>query len=112
VVLQTNYMPAKTLMGSYRPGSYGDEWTWLDEKADLFSWDSEKMNELIQDLKVNGMMEPVLLGDDGRVWDGHHRIIAAMKADVPVLFQKCGDFTTNEEFAFCTAKGPNPKWMP
>lgn len=31
--------------------------------------------------------EPILLGDDGRVWDGHHRVCAAMyigESSVPV----------------------------
>jgi ParB-like chromosome segregation protein Spo0J len=28
-------------------------------------------------IEKTGIREPILLGNDGRVWDGHHRITAA-----------------------------------
>lgn len=38
----------------------------------LAMWDS---------IAEDGIREPVLLGDDGRVWDGHHRIVIAGELD-------------------------------
>lgn len=46
------------------------EWLWRFQSAHLF--------KLVRDIAVNGIQNPVLLGNDGRVWDGHHRIAAAV----------------------------------
>lgn len=73
------------LLGVYHVGS-GD-WTWQEEYDDLI--DEYKQQELIQRIAAEGIQKPVLLGDDGRVWDGHHRIVAAMHIgidEVPVVF--------------------------
>lgn len=32
-----------------------------------------------------GMRMPILLGSDGRVWDGHHRFAAAEHLGIPVV---------------------------
>lgn len=45
------------------------EWLWLNH--------GEQMLELVRDIAVNGIREPVMLGLDGSIWDGHHRIAAA-----------------------------------
>lgn len=64
------------LQGVYRVGSF--EWSWQEEYDDLMSRDATKMAALIDSIRAEGIREPILLGDDGRVWDGHHRICAAM----------------------------------
>lgn len=60
-------------MASWRPGSYEPPWSWNDEIDDLVQRD--EIVPLLADVKEHGFQEPVLLGNDGRVWDGHHRII-------------------------------------
>src|SRR5690606_24415273 len=44
---------------------------------------------LLTRIREEGIREPILLGTDGRVWDGHHRITVAMHLgleSVPVEF--------------------------
>lgn len=60
--------------------STGDGWSWEAEMADLDEWG--EMDSIMDDIQVNGIREPVLLGNDGRVWDGHHRIIAAHRLGI------------------------------
>jgi ParB-like chromosome segregation protein Spo0J len=43
------------------------------------------MASLVADISANGVREPILLGDDGRVWDGHHRICAAIELNLTEL---------------------------
>lgn len=78
-------MNLSKLIESYRPGSYGDDWTWDDEAEDLFDREPDGMHLLIEDISKNGVLTPVLLGSDGRVWDGHHRIVAALYLELPSI---------------------------
>lgn len=50
-------------------------WSWSVEHAALANQDRTK--ELIEKIREEGIQMPILLGNDGRVWDGHHRIVAA-----------------------------------
>lgn len=79
-------LPAREVMRRWRPGSYEPPWSWADEEADIEARTPGRLEQLRRSLIRNGFDEPVLLGDDGRVWDGHHRIIAAARAglDIPV----------------------------
>ena len=63
------------IMKDYRPGSR--DWSWDDEFAEI-------------DRRI--LSRPVLLGTDGRVWDGHHRIrlAAAIGEDVVLLVRLSG----------------------
>lgn len=75
------------LLGVFRPGS--QEWSWWHEYRDLMYREPDAMRHMIDSVRRGGILEPILLGDDGRVWDGHHRIAAAMHLGmdfVPVLF--------------------------
>lgn len=86
------------LLRDYRPGSKGEDWTWDDEEADLLSmpclcmsrpeqgrWTvcptfghyQKNLEARIQE--KGSVTQGVLLGNDGRVWDGHHRIVAARR---------------------------------
>jgi len=75
----------------FRPGS-GD-WDWSQELEDVKGL-GNGFEELVEDVQLNGVKEPVLLGADGRVWDGHHRILAAIACDletIPVVFSGGGN---------------------
>ena len=75
---------ASEIMGRWRPGSYDPPWTWDDEAADLDS--RGELADLTESVREHGVREPVLLAGDGRVWDGHHRVIAAYRAQRPVPY--------------------------
>ena len=80
-VLAPSVVVAKWAVGSC-------DWSWWEECADLLGREQERVWGLVADVRVNGVREPVLLGDDGRVWDGHHRLVAALLAglgEVPVV---------------------------
>lgn len=74
------------LMRHYTPGdghSWSDEIDWLTDNHLL------RLYCLSRNIKKHGIREPILLGDDGRVWDGHHRIAAAYQLglqEVPVQY--------------------------
>lgn len=73
------------LLGVYRVGS-GD-WPWTEEYDNLI--DQTDTQKLLTRIREEGIREPILLGTDGRVWDGHHRIVIAMHLgmdSVPVEF--------------------------
>lgn len=63
------------LISKVSPGSQGDEWTWSQEAR--WCWDNEfdVMVKLVSSLLDEGQREPVMVGDDGRLWDGHHRLV-------------------------------------
>lgn len=67
-------MPLSQLLQDYRPGS--EDWSWEDEAE--FLWESSKLRLelLMEDIHERGVLNPVLLGPDGRVWNGHHRLVA------------------------------------
>lgn len=73
------------LLDVYSVGS-GD-WSWDEEYTKLI--DQPGTRKLLDRIRAEGIREPILLGTDGRVWDGHHRIIIAMHIgidSVPVEF--------------------------
>lgn len=69
-------MPA--ILVGWRPGS--GEWGWWAEERDLEAREPEVMarwRRRVRRFGLWGIDEPILLGDDRRVWDGHHRLVAA-----------------------------------
>lgn len=81
--------PAEVTL-DYAVGSH--EWSWPQEFADLIRHEPDGVADLVLDVGANGVREPILLGDDGRVWDGHHRIFAALLTGqlVPVEYGQGG----------------------
>lgn len=78
--------PLAQIITFWRPGSA--EWSWADEYADLIDDDvTQRIEERINAEGIGFVdhITPVLLGSDGRVWDGHHRIVLAIKRGVPAL---------------------------
>lgn len=75
-------MPLLEVMEKWRPGSHGEDWTWADEYTYCWMDDGPRTNTIIDLVKEKGIgfddaHNPILLGNDGRVWDGHHRILVA-----------------------------------
>lgn len=80
--------PLAQIVTFWRPGSHGDDWTWADEYGQLIGQDVTK--RIGARVAAGGIgfaddFAPVLLGNDGRVWDGHHRICLAIQQGVPAL---------------------------
>ncbi|MCS6570346.1 hypothetical protein NYQ35_16185 [Curtobacterium flaccumfaciens pv. flaccumfaciens] len=80
--------PLAQILAFWRPGSH--DWSWADEYADLMGRDRAKTDAVQERVAAEGYgfldyVSPVLLGNDGRVWDGHHRICLAIKEAVPSL---------------------------
>lgn len=75
------------LVRDYLPGSHPQPWTWSDEAAELDAAvcgccqrPGHYQRNLEAQLRQQGKVEQgVALGGDGRIWDGHHRIVAAMR---------------------------------
>ncbi len=65
----------------------GEPWSWSDEARDLWTRDLDKMQALEASIRRVGLRpalpdeEPIILGDDGRVWSGHHRLVVAYGID-------------------------------
>lgn len=98
----------------WRPGSH--EWSWAEEYADLMGPRRDVTDRVYARVDSEGIdfadeYAPVLLGSDGRVWDGHHRICIAIQRDIHSLM--C-------EVAGSAAPAPEPlvredshgSWMP
>lgn len=73
-------LPLWVVLAGYRDG---DERGWAIEFEDLWSREAETMSALLADIAEHGIREPILLGDDGRVWDGHHRLAVAHRLNLP-----------------------------
>lgn len=55
----------------------GDEHGWETEFNLLRRTHAEYLASLTQSIQADGIREPILLGPDKRVWDGHHRLCVA-----------------------------------
>lgn len=55
----------------------GDGIGWPAEFAWLRTYHYRQLADLTVDVAQNGFKEPIYLGYDGRVWDGHHRLAVA-----------------------------------
>lgn len=71
----------------WRPGSR--DWTWQEEFYDLLNDPHHKEVTAAVRLRVieEGIgfidgIAPILLGSDGRVWDGHHRLCIARELGI------------------------------
>lgn len=81
----TNEMPLALLLANFKDG---DELGWTVEFDRLWSQD-RSMDMLATSIQETGIREPIQLGYDGRVWDGHHRLAVADRLGfetVPVEF--------------------------
>ncbi|MEV7491448.1 ParB N-terminal domain-containing protein [Streptomyces anulatus] len=74
--------PLTRVLTEVRCGS--QDWTWEQEWADLDQRHAETgyLDRLEQQIKTNGITMPVLIGSDGRLWDGHHRLRIAVRLGI------------------------------
>lgn len=81
----TEVEPLKDFLLRINPGSQGPDWTWYDEAYYLWATDRLPIERLMDSIQKEGQKEPVLVGDDGRLWDGHHRVVALMRLKAPSI---------------------------
>lgn len=65
----------------------GDGHPWQIELEFLWTEHRPEMLALLDSVVVEGFHEPILIGEDGRLWDGHHRLAVALALDVPLPVQ-------------------------
>ncbi|MGW4270832.1 hypothetical protein ACWEGQ_00340 [Streptomyces seoulensis] len=60
------------------------DWSWDEEWADLDRRHAATgyLAKLEQQIRENGITMPVLVGSDGRLWDGHHRLRIAARLGI------------------------------
>lgn len=58
--------------------STGDLHSWSNEFEFLWTQHRRAMLNLLDDVAERGIREPVVIGSDGRLWDGHHRVAVAI----------------------------------
>jgi len=94
------WWPLERLLAEVRPGSYDGDWTWEQEHDDLWfgpNASQSRMDALATSMQLDGQREPVIVGDDGRLWDGHHRVAVAMRLGFEeVLVVRYEDMTDEE----------------
>lgn len=67
-------MTLDDILSTYRDG---DEHGWDVEFDYLRTEHADRLAALLPLIARDGITEPILLGSDGRVWDGHHRLCIA-----------------------------------
>ncbi|MGQ4351961.1 hypothetical protein [Streptomyces drozdowiczii] len=74
--------PLARVLKEVRCGS--QDWSWAEEWADLDQRHAASgyLDRLEQEIKANGITLPVLIGSDGRLWDGHHRLRIAVRLGI------------------------------
>ena len=77
-------MNTSTLLATIPPGHRPEPWTWDDEERDIRSRlclccgrQGHHQEEIERRMREHGFMDGVCVGDDGRLHDGHHRVVAA-----------------------------------
>ena len=83
MAVRMNTMKVADLVENVRVGS--TDWGWHEEYEDLWERDIEGMDILCASIEREGILNPVLVGDDGRLWDGHHRVVAALALGIPEI---------------------------
>ena len=72
--------PLAQILAFWRPGSH--DWSWAEEYADLIDHPvtaAVRKRVLADGFGFSDEIAPILLGSDGRIWDGHHRIVLAIE---------------------------------
>ena len=87
-IVFVKYVKPRSIMHVFDPG---DEESWIKtfRQIEYMHRGSSYLSDLMYSIQTEGMKEPILLGNDGRIWDGHHRLYIAdqLKLEsIPVLF--------------------------
>ncbi|WP_435110195.1 ParB N-terminal domain-containing protein [Nocardiopsis synnemataformans] len=77
--------PLARILSEVHCGS--QDWTWEEEWADLDRRHAATgyLDQLEQQIQINGITMPILRGSDGRLWDGHHRLRIAVRVGIPYV---------------------------
>ncbi len=84
-------MNLETLLATVKDG---DEHGWPSEFEFLRRTHGHRIRKLTRSILDRGITTPILIGDDGRVWDGHHRLYVAHFLGfkvVPVEYARKGE---------------------
>jgi hypothetical protein len=79
--LPVRTMTAPEVTAMVTPGS---GLTWTQELHDLWTSDRYDTLVLLQHVASEGISEPIIIGSDGRLWDGHHRLAVALALNITV----------------------------
>lgn len=92
-------MALADLLATVPPGHREKPWTWEDEERDirlrlcLCCGQRAHYQEMVEShIAAHGLTEGVCIGDDGRLHDGHHRVVAAITLGIERV-----PFETKEE---------------
>ncbi len=69
-------LPLGSVLSNWRDGDdhgWATEFEWLDKNHRV------QLDTLAASIQETGIQEPILLGNDGRVWDGHHPLYVALE---------------------------------
>ncbi|MFJ9420748.1 ParB N-terminal domain-containing protein [Streptomyces sp. NPDC101249] len=72
--------PLARVLAEVRCGS--EDWPWEQEWADLDEHHADRLAKLEAGIRERGITRPVLIGSDGRLWDGHHRLRIAVRLGI------------------------------
>ncbi len=98
-------VPTADIVRDYKPGSRpaSDDWTWDDEERDIMQRtcccrshecanpmevpEGHYQRMLEASIREHGISTTtgIVLGTDGRVWDGNHRVVAARRLGIEFL---------------------------
>jgi hypothetical protein len=79
------------IMRNWTPGNSSDRRTWGEEAAYLWHEDTERMSKMVDLVFEKGIdfadkTSPIKLGNNGRVYNGHHRLVIAKEQGVKWLW--------------------------
>lgn len=77
--------PLVRVLAEVRCGS--QDWSWEEEWASLDRRHAQTnyLATLEQQIRENGITLPILIGSDGRLWDGHHRLRIAVRLGIEYI---------------------------
>lgn len=81
---QVRSMPVAELAARFRPWSEGEE-TWQQRYVRLWTDEVDKMIGIHAAMRAHGWVgTPAVLGWNGKVWDGTHRIVVGLQLALAV----------------------------
>jgi hypothetical protein len=69
----------------------GNQWPWGEELALLWSALHHESAALLDSVVAKGFWEPILMGDDSRLWGGHRRLAVAPEVGISVPVELGGE---------------------
>jgi len=79
-------VPMAEFLAFTEPGD--QDWSWNSQfryLQDPENGHTEQLRKLFWDIKYSGQEEPVQVGPDSRLWDGHRRVWAIVALGLPTI---------------------------